>query len=107
MISEKIKKRVKIVAVSFVILFCFVYAAVNIFEFIYEDRQTQGYANEQYVVGVYDDKVAVYAQGDSVPIEIYDVFVSTLPIKDQYELKKGIKVEGKNRLKALIEDYTS
>jgi len=63
--------------------------------------------NDKYVVGVYDEKVAVFAQGDSVPIEVFEVYISTLPVKDQIELKKGIVVEGKSSLRKLIEDYTS
>jgi hypothetical protein len=74
---------------------------------VHEDRQVQGYTNEVYIVGVYDDKIAVFTQGDNVPIDVYDVYITTLPIKDQIDLKKGVRVEGKAKLKTVIEDYTS
>ena len=81
--------------------------ASSIFNFIYEDRQAQVYENEEYIISVYDGKIAVFTQSDKLPIEVYDVYVSTLPEKDQKALQKGIKVEGKIKLKYLIEDYTS
>lgn len=61
----------------------------------------------EYTIGVYQEKIAVFTQGDNLPIEIFDVYVSTLPVLDQKELLKGIKVRGKLELKQRIEDYTS
>lgn len=106
-VSEKHKRIIRIAVFSVFVLFCFVFIANNIFKFIYDDRQTQVYENEKYIIGVYEEKIAVFTQGDSVPIEVYDVYVSTLPEKDQNSLRKGIEVEGKVNLKYLIEDYTS
>jgi len=106
-ISAKSKKIISTVLFSAFVIFCFVFISVNIFKFIYDDSSTQAYLNDKYVVGVYDEKVAVFAQGDSVPIEVFEVYISTLPVKDQIELKKGIVVEGKSSLRKLIEDYTS
>ncbi len=61
----------------------------------------------EYVIGVYQEKIAVFTQGDSLPIEIFDVYVSTLPALDQKELLNGVKVKGKVELRKRIEDYTS
>ena len=105
--TEKQRKVIKLISISVLVIFCFAFAAFNIFNFVYEDRQIQVYENEKYVIGVYDEKIAVFAQGDSVPIEVYDVYVSTLPESDQKALKKGVEVFGKAKLKFLIEDYTS
>ncbi len=106
-LGKKHRKLIKLVSISAFVIFCLGFAAFNIFNFVYEDRQIQAYENERYVIGVYEQKVAVFAQGDGVPIEIYDVYVSTLPENDQKELKKGVEVYGKAKLKLLIEDYTS
>ena len=64
-----------------------------------------GMAYNSYVID--DEKIAVFAQGDSVPIEIYDVYITTLPEKDQKSLRKGISAKGRTELRILIEDYTS
>jgi len=101
------RKIIKIISIAVFTVLCLGFAAFNIFNFVYEDRQIQVYENEKYVIGVYEERVAVFAQGDSIPIEVYDVYVSTLPETDQRELKKGVKVFGKIKLKQLIEDYTS
>lgn len=105
--TEKQKKIIKMVSISALVLFCFIFAAFNIFNFVYEDRQIQVYENEKYIIGVYEEKIAVFAQGDSVPIEVYDVYVTTLPENDQKDIRKGIVVYGRVKLKYLIEDYTS
>lgn len=60
-----------------------------------------------YKIGVYNEKIAVFSQGDRIPIEVFDVYISTLPKKDQNDLKKGVIVKSKMELKRLIEDYTS
>ncbi len=105
--TKKKKKIIKIVSISIFALFCLGFAVFNIFNFIYEDRQIQTYENERYIVGVYEEKIAVFTQGDSVPIEVYDVYVTTLPENDEKALRKGIEVYGKVKLKYVIEDYTS
>ncbi len=67
----------------------------------------QTVATQGYIISCYNDKIAVFTQGDSVPIEVFDVYISTLPEKDQKDLKKGVHVSTKTRLRELIEDYTS
>ncbi len=106
-IKEKQRRIIKLISITVFAIFCLGFAAFNIFNFVYEDRQIQVYENERYIIGVYEEKVAIFAQGDGVPIEVYDVYVSTLPETDQKELKKGVEVFGKAKLKLLIEDYTS
>ena len=106
-IKERQRKIIKYISVAVLTIACLSFAAFNIFNFVYEDRQIQVYENEMYVIGIYEEKVAVFAQGDSIPIEIYDVYVSTLPESDQRDLKKGVEVYGKLKLKLLVEDYTS
>lgn len=86
--------------ISFLIL-CFVFYQNN------NKESKQAVANQGYIIGNYQDKIAVFTQGDKVPIEIYDVYISTLPEKDQKDIIKGIYVESKTKLKELIEDYTS
>lgn len=73
----------------------------------HKEKIAQTYETEQYIVGVYKEKIAIFTQGDSIPIEIFDVYVTTLPPKDQKTLRKGVYVQGKAELKRMIEDYTS
>lgn len=106
-ITSKTKKIIGAAAFSVFVIFSLIFISVNIFKFVYDDSKVQVNTQDKYIISVYKEKIAVFAQGDSVPIEVYDVYVSTLPEKDQIELKKGITVYGKNKLRYLIEDYTS
>lgn len=66
--------------------------------------------NEQktggYTVGVYDGKVAVFDEKGEVT-HVYDVLISTLPEYDQAQLSVGVRVDSEEKLRSLIEDYTS
>ncbi len=103
----KIMKKTTIFLAVTLILF----AVLIGFWSINKSKLTNGVAvnvtENEYVIGVYQEKIAVFAQGDRIPIEVYDVYVSTLPEKDRQDLYKGVKVRGKAQLKLKIEDYTS
>lgn len=107
MFSTKKKKIIFISAWILSIIICTVLALFNPLENSFEGKHTQAEQTDNYVIGVYDEKIAVFAQGDAVPIETYDVYVTTLPESDQKSLRKGIEVKGKTELRRLIEDYTS
>lgn len=107
MILPKKKKVIFISAWALSIIICASLALFNLIANTFEGKQTQAEQAECYIIGVYDDKIAVFAQGDEVPIETYDVYVTTLPESDQKTLRKGIPVKGKTELRRLIEDYTS
>lgn len=106
-ISEKKKKILFLSVSAFAILLCGTVAFFKTERLPSQEKQVQAYEVEQYIVSVYEEKIAVFTQGDSLPIEIYDVYIGTLPEKDQKSLRKGIAVQGKARLRQMIEDYTS
>ncbi len=63
--------------------------------------------NDYYTMAEYKGKIAVFKNNENVPIDIYDVYVSTLPQHDRILLEKGIKIETPEELQSIIEDYTS
>lgn len=69
------------------------------------NKQTHTVETNQYMLGVCEDKVAVYKNGELM--EIFDVYVNTLPEIDRKALKDGIIIKDKNELKEKIEDFTS
>ena len=107
MFSSKNKKFIFIAIWVLSIIICAFFSLFNPIVNTLEGKQTQVEQTDRYIIGVYDEKVAVFTQGDAVPIEIYDVYISTLPERDQKTLEKGIEVKGKIELRRLIEDYTS
>lgn len=64
-------------------------------------------ANDYYTIAEYQGKIAVFKNGENVPMDIYNVYVSTLPQHDKTLLEQGIKIETPEELQKIIEDYTS
>ena len=60
-----------------------------------------------YRIGEYQGNVAVYEEGSSTPLTVYDVPVSVLPEADVAALEKGIPVQTARELALAIEDYIS
>ena len=63
--------------------------------------------NDYYTMAEYKGKIAVFKNNDSVPMDVFDVYVSTLPQHDRTLLENGIHIETSEELQKLIEDYTS
>ena len=59
-----------------------------------------------YTIGEWQGQVAVFLENGELKT-VYDVPISTLPDHDQTMLRKGIVAQGKEKLRSLIEDYTS
>lgn len=60
-----------------------------------------------YTLSEYDGKVALYRRGCETPIEIFDVYLSTLPDEARSQLAVGITASSDEEAEKLIEDYTS
>jgi hypothetical protein len=59
-----------------------------------------------YVIREHNGKVAVFYH-DGRLFKAYDVLVSTLPEYDKTQLKQGVYAETFQKMRSLIEDYTS
>lgn len=60
-----------------------------------------------YTLSEYDGKLALFKRGYSMPVEIYDVYLSSLPDSEQSKIKDGISAESDDEILKIIEDYTS
>lgn len=60
-----------------------------------------------YILGQHEGKLAIYKANSSTPIEIFDIYISSLPEHDKEELEKGIHASSEEEFQILIEDYTS
>lgn len=63
--------------------------------------------NDYYTVTEYQGKIAVFKNTDTIPLDVYDTYVSYLPEHDRELLKEGIRVNNTAELQKIIEDYTS
>lgn len=58
-----------------------------------------------YTVCEHDGKIAVFEGESNEPIEITDIYVSGLPLKDRQLLKQGITANTNSELCRILEDY--
>lgn len=60
-----------------------------------------------FLLGVKDGFVALWKDSASEPVKVFPYTVSSLPREDQLRLEQGIRIESKEELLALLEDYLS
>ncbi len=101
-------KYLKIVIFAFV---CFVSLAI-LYVNLENDIEKQKILNQQstqdyYIVKEYEGKIAVFKNESTIPMNIYDSYVSLLPEHDRTLLENGIRAESTEKLQEIIEDYTS
>lgn len=58
-----------------------------------------------YVLRDYDGKLAVFHKEGLEPVEVFDVFVESLPEMDREILRNGLETTSKKQLLLWIEDY--
>ena len=61
----------------------------------------------EYILAEYEGRLAVFLPNQITPKKVFDVYISTLPQKDQQDLKKGVGAADYAELVALLEDYVS
>ena len=61
---------------------------------------------ERYIIRTSDGRVMLYDSSGSEPIRELDISYNDLPPEDRALLDSGLLVEDRERLLALIEDYT-
>ncbi len=76
-----------------------------------EEKKQQSYLestpNTIFVVSEYQGNIAVFEKDNPSPVKITDVQIVDLPREDRELLKKGIKVNTKEELSNILEDYCS
>ena len=68
---------------------------------------TQQPEQAAYMLGEYQGRIASYRTGSTEPMEVFDVYLDSLPTVNQQELLHGIPAQTIQELQRLIEDYTS
>lgn len=68
------------------------------------EEKTAVYARR---LGEWRGQLALFEEGATEPIEVYDVSVLSLPTEEQERIREGITVENEDVLAELLENYTS
>lgn len=61
----------------------------------------------KYTFSAYQGKLALYERGFAMPVEIFDVYLDSLPRDEQEKIVNGIFAETDAEIQKIIEDYTS
>ena len=103
--NKKVLKAVKILAV--------VYLAISLSVFAVGGKSKENTPREnttteyEYKLAEFDGRIAVFDLETNSPIEVFDVYVSSLPYSEQSLIRQGLFASDRAELQRLIEDYTS
>ena len=60
-----------------------------------------------FLLGDYGGFIALWIPPDPEPVKVFPYSLSSLPARDQQRLKEGIRLESREQLLSLLEDYLS
>ena len=58
-----------------------------------------------FLLGIRGTRLALWQDDDPHPVQIYDIRADSLPPADQLMLRRGIRVESRQELWLLLENY--
>ena len=58
-----------------------------------------------FLLGIRDGRLALWRDGDPHPVQIYDIRADSLPPADRLQLRRGIRIESREALWLLLENY--
>ena len=58
-----------------------------------------------FLLGIRDGRLTLWRDGSPHPEQIYDIRADTLPPADQLLLRRGIRIESREALWTILEDY--
>ena len=58
-----------------------------------------------FLLGIRGSRLALWCDGNPHPVQIYDIRADSLPPSDQLQLRRGIRVESREALWLLLENY--
>lgn len=61
----------------------------------------------KYKFSVYENRLALFENGDTMPAEIFDTYIEDLPPTEQVRIAAGIFADTEAEIQQIIEDYTS
>ena len=60
-----------------------------------------------FLLGIHDGRLTLWREGSSHPEQIYDIREDSLPPADRLALRRGIRVETREELWMILENYLS
>ena len=72
-----------------------------------DNGETIAESETEYTIADYKGRIAVFEKGMATPIDVYDIFTSSMPEPDRIMLKKGIEIKNESELEEYLADFTS
>ena len=60
-----------------------------------------------YLLGIRGGRLTLWREGETHPEQVYDIRVDSLPPADRLALRSGIRVENREELWEILENYLS
>ena len=60
-----------------------------------------------FLLGIHDGRLTLWREGEAHPEQIYDIREDSLPPADRLALRRGIRVESREELWMILENYLS
>ena len=57
------------------------------------------------LLGIHENRLTLWRDDDPHPLQIYDIRADSLPPADRLQLRRGIRVESRESLWLLLENY--
>jgi uncharacterized membrane protein len=58
-----------------------------------------------FLLGIHEGKVTLWRDGNKHPEKVFDIRADSLPPADRLQLRRGIRVESRESLWLLLENY--
>ena len=58
-----------------------------------------------FLLGIHDGRLTLWREGEDHPEQIYDIREDSLPPADRLILRRGIRVESREELWTILENY--
>ena len=58
-----------------------------------------------FLLGIHEGRVALWRDGEARPEQIYDIRADTLPPADRLALSRGIRLESREEVWSVLENY--
>ena len=58
-----------------------------------------------FLLGIHEGKVTLWRDGNKHPEQVFDIRADSLPPADRLQLRRGIRVESRESLWLLLENY--
>ena len=58
-----------------------------------------------FLLGIRNNRLTLWQEDDPHPVQVYDIRADSLPPADQLQLRRGIRLESREELWLLLENY--